>query len=588
MIANDMRHALPIRAVQALVLCILLSLSGVAFAAEDLVAPVPLSDFGSAWTYEIGQAGGSLSEVEERLQAQEARPAPFIGVHDGDKKDKNTKNKKRAKDDKKARDEETRFELDKDWVFDESSESSLANQEVLWLSQTFEFSAEQIESLRLEARFLNGFVVYLNGQELLRHGLALEGRGRETLGDAEALGIREGRERFNQRIFRGLDPTPLLQGQNRLTVRVHRRLADNPWVYFDLRLEAFTEKGFVKTPYLQNPGAEAITVMFESTVLSTPYVEYGVGTELTEVATNPSTGGTLHEVTLTHLMPDTTYFYRVRAEKLWPPLHDDESSNITSPVYFFRTAPTGTGPFTFIAYGDNRSQPVVHAALIEKLLAEPASFAINTGDLTETGIEDQRWQDEFFAPALPLMHYLPIWTTLGNHDGNHVSYYELFSLPGNESWYQFEYGSAEFFSLNSTEPMEPESPQLLWLEQALAHSTARWKIVFLHHPAFACTEARLPGYAPVRDYAVPLFEQYSVDLVLAGHDHLYGRGELNGVDYVITGGGGAWTYPPTVREPNTLCVQQHHYLVIDVDEDLLRIRAINIDGEEIDSFAIAQ
>jgi len=127
MIANDMRHALPIRAVQALVLCILLSLSGVAFAAEDLVAPVPLSDFGSAWTYEIGQAGGSLSEVEERLQAQEARPAPFIGVHDGDKKDKNTKNKKRAKDDKKARDEETRFELDKDWVFDESSESSLAN-----------------------------------------------------------------------------------------------------------------------------------------------------------------------------------------------------------------------------------------------------------------------------------------------------------------------------------------------------------------------------------------------------------------------------------------------------------------------------
>lgn len=549
-------------------------------AAEELVAPLSLVEFEEQWSREVGTVGDLLSEVETRLASIEAAPAPFKGKTPGSSK----KGKKGRKQKKKSKG--TGLELAQDWQVDESTAERVAEQQAIWFSKTFEVtSAEQVQSLRLETRFLTGFVVYLNGQELLRHGLDLEDRSQATLEDTLTPSVREGRERYNQRTFRALDPTALREGENRITVRAHRREAA-PGVYFDLRLEAFFEKGFVKTPYLQNPGAETMTVMFESTVISTPYVEYGIGTQLDQVATSPSTGGTLHEVTLTQLEPDTTYFYRVRADKIWPPLSDDETSATYSPIYFFRTAPRGEEPFTFIAYGDNRSQPVVHGALIEKVLDERASFAINTGDLTETGIDDQQWQNEFFAPALPLMHYLPMWTTLGNHDGNHVSYYELFSLPGNESWYRFEYGSVEFFSLNSTEELDPKSEQYLWLAEALERSTAHWKVVFLHHPAFACTETRLPGFGPMRDYIVPLLEKYSVDLVLAGHDHLYGRGEQNGVDYVITGGGGAWTYPPTVQEPNTLCVREHHYLVVDVDQDLLRIRAINIDGEEIDSFAI--
>lgn len=50
------------------------------------------------------------------------------------------------------------------------------------------------------------------------------------------------------------------------------------------------------------------------------------------------------------------------------------------------------------------------------------------------------------------------------------------------------------------------------------------------------------GYAgdmDTRNYLVPLYEQYGVDLVIAGHTHDYERGILNGVHYVITGGGGS-------------------------------------------------
>ena len=36
---------------------------------------------------------------------------------------------------------------------------------------------------------------------------------------------------------------------------------------------------------------------------------------------------------------------------------------------------------------------------------------------------------------------------------------------------------------------------------------------------------------------VPLAEQYGIDVIVSGHTHEYERGELNDVNYVITGQG---------------------------------------------------
>ena len=42
----------------------------------------------------------------------------------------------------------------------------------------------------------------------------------------------------------------------------------------------------------------------------------------------------------------------------------------------------------------------------------------------------------------------------------------------------------------------------------------------------------------VRSDLVPLFEKYDVQMVFSGHDHDYERGTVNGIKYVVTGGGG--------------------------------------------------
>jgi 3',5'-cyclic AMP phosphodiesterase CpdA len=264
---------------------------------------------------------------------------------------------------------------------------------------------------------------------------------------------------------------------------------------------------------------------------------------------------------------------------------------VFSPVLHFRTGVGRAQPFTFLAYGDNRTNSETHAQLVELMLetadAEDARFFLNTGDLTTHASWWDEWQEEFFQPALPMMAYYPLYAVLGNHEGNHESWYSYLALPNNESWYEFSYGDVDFFGLNTSADFAVGSAQYTWLEQALADSDAAWKIAFFHHPPFACTPVRKPGHLVGQEVLVPLFESAGVDLVLSGHDHLYGRSvPIGGTTYVITGGGGAATYPAEPDEINPICIQMHHFCLIRVGPTELTLTAIAIDGEVLDSFTL--
>ena len=62
------------------------------------------------------------------------------------------------------------------------------------------------------------------------------------------------------------------------------------------------------------------------------------------------------------------------------------------------------------------------------------------------------------------------------------------------------------------------------VEQQLKTSTAKWNIITSHHSIFSPAEGRDFKYA--RKKWKPLFDQYNVDLVLNGHDHVYARGHV--------------------------------------------------------------
>ena len=127
---------------------------------------------------------------------------------------------------------------------------------------------------------------------------------------------------------------------------------------------------------------------------------------------------------------------------------------------------------------------------------------------------------------------------LGNHDWVQSGQPSLdyFSLPGNERYYRYRAGPVEFFALNSNADVDgttPTSVQGVWLRNALTNSTARWKLVFVHHPPYSA-DAGGAGNAYMR---WP-FAQWGATIVMAGHDHIYARIQTNGISYIINGLGG--------------------------------------------------
>ena len=134
--------------------------------------------------------------------------------------------------------------------------------------------------------------------------------------------------------------------------------------------------------------------------------------------------------------------------------------------------------------------------------------------------------------------------SLGNHDWGDgfvnppsiTPYTDYFTLPGNERYYDFVRGPVHFFAIDSDfhEPdgITPNSVQGQWLQNALANSTALWKIVYFHHPWY--TSATRGGLA---DMNWP-FREWGASAVLAGHHHDYERLIIQNTPYFVNGLGG--------------------------------------------------
>ena len=155
-----------------------------------------------------------------------------------------------------------------------------------------------------------------------------------------------------------------------------------------------------------------------------------------------------------------------------------------------------------------------------------------------------------YGPGGAENRFFPV---LGNHDWREESlrpHYDYFTLPGNERYYDFEWGPVHFFMLDS-DPNEPDgrawdSVQAAWFEEQIRIASAPWKLVFMHHPPVSSDSHH--GSDP--DVQWP-FAKLGVDAVFAGHAHLYERLEYDGIHYYINGLGGRWKSIPAIHQFGT-------------------------------------
>jgi hypothetical protein len=453
----------------------------------------------------------------------------------------------------------------------------------------------QVQALQIHSKFTKGVRIFINGEEVARRNLAW---GEDRHGDFAAppkmpawIRTRAGRADWEQSHWSGISPEMLRRGENIISAVVHRKAGGGePAMFFDLRMEAWNELSWVKRPYLVRVTKDGVTVSWETTAKTHGWVnikdEAGIQVGRFRSEDGPET---FHEVQVRGLRTGTRYTYEVHSTL--DPSARDSGTSLQSKSLSFKTSPPDNGSFGFLLYGDSRSGDRIHRKLAGMMLDDAAKYDINlvihTGDIVSEGYKWELWQDKFFDPARDLIAQVPYYLTPGNHELNQKLYYDYFDLPNNESWYSFRYGLAEFFSINTNVDFSKGGPQYRWFEAALQNSTATWKIAFFHHPPYACANARKPGAKLVVKYLVPLLEQYGVQLVLLGHDHLYGRSaEINGVTYLISGGGGSWLYPSTEDEKMVLCDKRYNYVRFHVGRDALEWTGVDLDGQVIEVFRV--
>lgn len=136
--------------------------------------------------------------------------------------------------------------------------------------------------------------------------------------------------------------------------------------------------------------------------------------------------------------------------------------------------------------------------------------------------------------------------SIGNHEwpfgvAGLAPYLAYFTLPGNERYYSHRQGPVEVFAVVSDQQEPdgalPTSIQALWLSNALASSTAPWRIVYFHECPYSSGAAH-GSYTHQADNMLWPFTEWGTSAIYTGHNHLYERILTNGLNYVTVGVGG--------------------------------------------------
>ncbi|MGO8672484.1 MAG: metallophosphoesterase family protein [Capsulimonadaceae bacterium] len=241
--------------------------------------------------------------------------------------------------------------------------------------------------------------------------------------------------------------------------------------------------------------------------------------------------------------------------------------------------------YTFVVYGDTRSQVDVHRDVVAEIVKLRPEFVLQSGDLVQDGHNPEEWA-QFRQIEAPIRDaHIAYYPARGNHDVGPY-YHNVVTEPydsGNAYYYAFTRHEARFIVLDSMDPEEfaSTSDQYLWAasEMEAAHRAGRPFFVMFHEAPFS-----VGPHGPTPDAQQmlhPLFVKYRPTAVFCGHDHLYYQTRRDGVLYLLTGGGGAPLYKPdnaALAIAGDVYASVHHVIKIDVDGPHISATVIPVDA----------
>ncbi len=259
--------------------------------------------------------------------------------------------------------------------------------------------------------------------------------------------------------------------------------------------------------------------------------------------------------------------------------------------------------FKFVTMSDTRGSDLgvnseILSVVVDHIIKHSgdAKFLLFPGDLVDGSKTDPdyterqllKWK-EVMKPIYdnPNMIWPKIWLTVGNHEVQHREDEETFRRlfpnvfmngPEDEKGltYSFDYDKAHFVFVTSDrwyygDPKDTTDDRrdwhyikhLDWLRKDLSEARARnvkWIFVQSHEPAFPIgghlkdalpnlgKDLKLPldstrqWYLNQRDEFWNILKEHKVTAYICGHEHLYGREEVEGVYQIVSGSAGAPLY----------------------------------------------
>jgi len=355
------------------------------------------------------------------------------------------------------------------------------------------------------------------------------------------------------------------------------------------------EPSLIIKPYLQYGTQDGMTVMWQTNVAGSSRVHYGE-TDACEKSVETEGQNEIHEVRIEGLEAETQYFYRVETTA-------EGGGSVKSSTSTFTTAVREETPFAFAVISDTQTNDQVAKQVATHAWAQRPSFLLHPGDLVETGVNDSHWTQQFFPSMHPLVSRVPFYPVLGNHEQNARNYYDYMSLPDPEYYYEFKYGNAHFFMIDTNRNVGPDSEQYKWLDKKLDESDATWKFACHHHPPYSSdendygdlwkTNKSTRGDQRARQLS-KLYDKHGVDIVWNGHIHSYERtwpvrdGKAvpsDGPIYMIVGGGGGGLETPGPYRPffQNQVRRGHHYVMVHINGPQLELRSYDIEDKLFDT-----
>lgn len=246
----------------------------------------------------------------------------------------------------------------------------------------------------------------------------------------------------------------------------------------------------------------------------------------------------------------------------------------------------GTDIFTFAVCGDSRpsggGQPIppVYVEILRQINETDAQFVVNTGDIISgtTDIPVMNEQLDDFVAATEVLD-VPTYVAYGNHELRNAETLQVLEERIGPSYFAFTFGNSRFYVLNTYVPGESgqiTGEQLAWLRDDLANEGAALahRFVFFHAPLFSPMNdigRRKWGDPANKRELQDLLVEHGVEAVFNGHDHYFAWRMVEDVQHIVTGGAGA----PLYSAPGALSA--HHYLLVEVDGDLLSIRLVAVE-----------